>query len=297
MVRYGDLGFSSFEDFFYEFKNTLLMSNKTYDYFVDWDKVRREIEAHRAELSILNVLTRINSKDERTSELGHLISKYPEVVSTLPLLIAERIHNEKIDIFDLDSEEVVSLVFTPDAVEENSLEEIVDFCVKTGIIDLFGEIKDVIDYLLGVEVGLDTNARKNRSGNIFDKIVERRITKFIDDSCILVGQDPNLSLYKVIASGKKRAKTHDYVIYREGKPAVVIECNFYNTAGSKPISIAESYILMSQAAGKRGLKFVWITDGPAWLKMTEPLERAMSDIDWVINYYMINKIMRIIEST
>lgn len=81
---------------------------------------------------------------------------------------------EKIDIFDPDLEQFLSFEFKSSKVNENTIPLIVEFCVKTGIMHLFQEVKDIHDYLLGVEVGMDTNARKNRSGDIFERMCQKK---------------------------------------------------------------------------------------------------------------------------
>ena len=162
MVKFKELGFKNFEEYKNHFFNTLLHSNKTYDYFVDWTKVKKTVNKYLNELSLLNSLTKVSQKD-REEHFHNLLLKYPQIVEAIPLLIAERLKNGKIDIFDSNIEEIITFEFNRSQVDENNVNKIIEFCRKTGILDLFQEVKDIHDYLLGVEVGLDTNARKNRS--------------------------------------------------------------------------------------------------------------------------------------
>ena len=39
-------------------------------------------------------------------------------------------------------------------------------------------MKSIVDYCFGIEVGMDTNARKNRIGQLMESIVENIIQKF-----------------------------------------------------------------------------------------------------------------------
>ena len=94
---------------------------------------------------------------------------------------------------------------------------------------------------------------------------------------------------------RSKGKTHDVVIYKNGKPILIGEFNFYNTTGSKPISIAESYIEMHKVAKEHNVEFLWVTDGPAWHKMEQPLLLSMREIDWVLNYRMMDLIRRILK--
>lgn len=51
--------------------------------------------------------------------------------------------------------------------------QVYEFFCQTGLDEIFtnGKITNLHDYVFGVEVGLDTNARKNRSGKDFANII------------------------------------------------------------------------------------------------------------------------------
>ncbi len=174
MVKYDVLGFKSEKEYLDYFFKTLLPTNRTYDFFVNWEKVKRNVDSCLMEISLLNALTKIN-EEERESKLIEIITKYPEVVKVIPLIIAIREQN----ILVLEMGEKVfykEFEFKPPNEE---IEDIVEFCIKSGILNLFGEINDLYAYLLGMEVGLDSNARKNRSGKIFEQIVGLLLKKKI----------------------------------------------------------------------------------------------------------------------
>jgi len=216
-------------------------------------------------------------------------------------LIAERVKNGRIDIFDPEIEKFLIFEFKQSKVNKSTIPQIIDFCIKTGIMDLFQEVKDIHDYLLGVEVGMDTNARKNRSGDIFERLCQEKIRKLIGSKYSFgskyspVNNDPQFSLYPIVTKGKSKGKTHDMVIYKNERAILIVECNFYNVTGSKPISIAESYIEMHRVAKEHNVEFLWVTDGPGWHKMKEPLLRSMKEIDWILNYRMLELIRRILK--
>ena len=298
MVKFKELGFNSFDEYKKFFFDNLLPSNKTYEYFVDWDKVKNMVKKHLVELSLLNSLTKIDASN-RDEHFRHLLKDYPKIIEVIPLLIAERAVNGKIDIFDPETEKFLSFEFKSSKVNEDTVSQIINFCNRTGIMDLFGQVRDIYDYLLGVEVGLDTNARKNRSGNIFEKMCQQKISKIIEKEFgkeyKVVNNDPNFSLYPVVAGGKSKGKTHDVVVYKDGKPVLIAEFNFYNITGSKPTAIAESYIEMQKAAKDRNVKFLWVTDGPAWRKMKQHLLLGMENIDYVLNYRMMERVKNILK--
>jgi len=298
MIDYASLGFTSFDEYYIYFMHNLLPSNRTYDYFVDWRKVRNAIERKREEIFLLNSLRECQNPNEMKERMVSLLKRYPSVLEAIPLLIAERAKKGVIDVYDPEQSIFIQYHFSRKSrVHENNYEKIAFFCEKTGILDLISKTKDLHDYLLGVEVGLDTNARKNRSGDIFQRMVTTLLKKELPSGVRLVEQDSELSLYDVVGEARtEKAKTHDIILYISNKAMFVLEVNFYNTSGSKPTSIAESYMKMSEKAETRGLKFVWVTDGPAWRKMQEPLLRAMKDskITFVLNYDLITKFKKIV---
>ncbi len=276
MVNYTVLGFGSEIEYFNHFLGTLLQTNWTYSYFVEWKKAKENVRRHMKEISLLNSLSRVPS-ETRKQELKSIFAKYPETIHVIPSIIALR--EQSIPILEV-GEKALHRVFDfsrRTATREES-EDLMLFCEKVGILSLFGEISDLYAYLLGVEVGLDSNARKNRSGEIFQKLVSLLIRKKLKDMDLVVrSEDPTVQT--------ARNKRADFVIHSHGRPRIAIECNFYNTTGSKPIETANAYIdLQRKIHEKGGCSFIWITDGPAWKKMKQTIYQSFREIDFPMNY-------------
>lgn len=291
MVKYREIGYSTFDEYFEDFMNTLLPTNKTYEYFVDWKKVRSLTSRYEKELRILKKLYGLN-KDEVKLVLKEIINDYPSVLPVIPALIAERGINKKVDIYDPDKGLFLEFDFNPHNVSEKEAEAIIEFCEKSGVLDILTQVENLHEYLLGVEVGMDTNSRKGRSGILFENMAKRLIEKNVPSYIKVVTQDRNFSLYETVGETKRgKAKRHDLVLYKDNIPIAAIEINFYNTTGSKPVEIVGSYTTLNRVAQEKGITFVWITDGPAWKKMREPLLRGMKEIDWVVNYSQLPKLL------
>ena len=287
MVRYADLGFESVDAYFDYFMANLLTTNKTYEYFVDWGKVRKNARRYKRELALLNSL-RKSSLGKIGDELKELLTDYPETAKAIPMLIAERLHKGTISIFDKDLDRILEFDFNKKEYSNDELDRIVLFCKKTGIFDLITkEVKDLEDYLLGVEVGIDTNGRKGRSGKIFENMIYDLLKSNLTKEYSINYQDNNFSLYTT-KSGHELNR-HDFVIYKKGKPLSVIEVNFYNVQGSKPDSIVGNYINMNKRAEEKGVQFIWITDGIGWIHMKGYIRKAIEEIPWVLNYKLTKK--------
>jgi len=290
MVNFKKLGFNSFDEYKSTFFGTLLRTNQTYEYFVDWEKILLKTKEYEDEMQILSILSRYK-REHRREKLFKILQEYPKISKVIPIIIAVRLHIKGIDVFDVESEKILTVIFDPEDVKYN-LETIVEFCDRTGILDIFDITQNLIDYILGVEVGLDTNARKNRSGRIFEKMVYNKLSKIISNKVSIVYQDKKFSLYN-------NRKRHDFNLYLKStdkKPFMIIETNFYNTPGSKPNAIVGDYIDLQRKAKEHRIKFVWITDGRGWLKMQNHMERAMEEMDWILNYKMLNRIVKIHDS-
>lgn len=279
MVNYSKLGYSSLSDYSDDFLNTLLDSNHTYEFYVNWDKVYDNLKNHLVEISILNSLNKV-AHDDLVNKFGEIIIDYPQVVPILPSILA--IRDKKVPIFDIHNKSSRLINFSKNDFD---FDEILDFSIETGLLELFNNIDDLYSYLVGTEVGLDTNARKNRSGHIFEEAVgsllEDKLKNY--DGFELVKEDSNVVIH--------RNKRFDYVIYKNDSPKIVFECNFYNSTGSKPIEVAHAYAGLQKDTDGAGLLFIWVTDGQGWNKMFSTLMNVAEDIDFIVNYNMLDDVL------
>ena len=279
MVNYSKMKYSSLDEFSNDFLNTLLETNHTYEFYVNWDKVYNNLENKVVEISILNSLNKVHP-NEVESKFREIISKYREVVPLLPLILA--IRNKKVPILNVEDKSSKIINFSKNGFD---VEEIVDFSIKTGLLDLFNNIDDLYSYLVGTEVGLDTNARKNRSGHIFEDAVETLLQEKIE----------NRNAFQVMKEefvrDIDRNKRFDFVIYKNNTPKIVFECNFYNSTGSKPIEVAHAYADLQNEINETNLIFIWVTDGLGWKKMMSSLMNAGANIDYIVNYHQLDKLL------
>jgi type II restriction enzyme len=164
--------------------------------------------------------------------------------------------------------------------EKSPIDKIMTFCDETGVVTLLGNIKDLHAYLTGVEVGMDTNARKNRSGTAFEKMMLDGLSaKGVE----VKKPDKKFDL--------GRSKTPDLAIYKDGEVFAVVEVNFFNETGSKPLETVQSYITLQRAAHEKGIRFILVTDGPSWKCGREERERAFEQLDYPFNYNMAVKLI------
>lgn len=276
MVKYASLGYESLNEYNRDFFRTLLETNHTYDFFVNWNKVFGNLDDYRDEISILNRLNEVES-NQVEFHFREILRKYPHVVKVLPTILA--IRDKRVDVLDIEENKFKVVDFS---TRRFDVDEVVDFCKKSGLLDLFSKIDDLYSYLVGAEVGLDTNGRKNRSGHVFEDIVGQLLAKKIKNH-------PEYRLGKEDTISFQRTKRWDYVIYYKNIPKFLFECNFYNATGSKPIEVANAYVDLQNQIKDSHLVFIWVTDGKGWRKMEKALKSVSPGIDYIVNYNILSK--------
>lgn len=268
------------------FQKTLIITNRTPEFFVDWVKVKKNVDEIKIELSLWNSL--IGSKNIET-DFVNLIEKYPEVIKTIPILFAirEREFPVIVDFYDLEKS-VRNLDFNKNKYSKVSPLEInayVEFAKKGGLLDIFYYVKNFYDYVLGVEVGLDTNARKNRSGEAMETLLTPLIKNIAKEmKCGLLSQK-RFDLVKSLGGKvplELANRKSDFILYI-GKKFVNIEVNYYSGAGSKPEEIVDSYINRHNELVKNNWGFIWITDGDVWRISENQIVKAFNGLDYVFN--------------
>lgn len=254
-----------------------------YGYYINFEKVHRNVDNIKVELNILNSL--IGSKNIE-QDFENLVNKYPEVLKCIPLLLAVRAN----EIYTIDSEGEFTYNFKKPNL---SVEQYKIFMRKTGLFDLIENhiVNNLVDYATGVETGLDSNGRKNRGGHLMENLVESFIQKagFVKDESyfkemyihqITDKWDIDLS---AISNQGKTEKRFDFVV-KTPNMIYGIETNFYGSGGSKLNETARSYkTLALETDTIDGFTFVWFTDGKGWTSARHNLEETFDVMEHIYN--------------
>ncbi len=254
-----------------------------YGYYIDFEKVHRNIDGIKIELNILNSL--IGSKDIE-NEFEKLIADYPNVLKCIPLLLAVRAN----EIYAVDKDGAFTYTFNKQTL---SVEQYKIFMKKTGLFDLIENhiISNLVDYATGVETGLDSNGRKNRGGHLMEDLVEGFIEKagFIKDENYFkemyihqITDKWGIDLSAISNKGKME-KRFDFVVKTENM-IYGIETNFYGSNGSKLNETARSYKTLAWETEEiDGFTFVWFTDGKGWTSARNNLEETFDVMEHIYN--------------
>jgi type II restriction enzyme len=260
------------------FMSQLSETNANLEFFCDFDK----ISANVADIAIsLNTLNYLLGKKDLRKAVEAIWKRDKKAFEVLDILIATRKESNK-KFFNKKGEKLlVHSLFS-------SVDGIIEFLEGTGLDKVFKntEVNNLVDYVFGVETGLDTNARKNRSG----KITEKLIAEIFNNYGIPFKQQVSSKIFpkidKVLGADKK---VFDFVI--EGsKETFLIEVNFYSGGGSKLNETARSYTEIGPKINSiKGYRFVWITDGEGWKSAKNKLQEAFMTIPDVYNLTTINQ--------
>lgn len=262
--------------------STFRSSIKTWDYFVNWNKVFTNSASFEIALNKLNYLL---GKDDLQGEFYRLYESNPDIAKALPVLLAVRENN--LEIYNKTSKELEFYNFSGEGRDANRYFEFLD---KSGLIKLFQRdgIKNLVDYVIGVEVGLDSNGRKNRGGTLMEEIVGL----FLEDFC----KQNNLKYIPQASPSKiklkwnfdivvdKSERSFDFAIYNpQSNKIKLFETNFYNSGGSKLKAVCGEFRSLYDELKRQNIEFIWITDGLGWHTAKRPLEETYNHNDYVFN--------------
>ena len=210
------------------FISQLQETNQTLDYFCDFDKISQNVEDIKLSLCMLNSL--IGSSDLRKS-VETIWKRDKSAFGVMDILIAVRSEGKKKVLDRLGQCVVLDTLF-------NSVDGVMEFLENTGLAEIFQskKINDLVDYVFGIETGLDTNARKNRSGHVMEDMVARIFEKNGIHYRQEVYSSEWPTITRVLGDDEKR---FDFVIKTAAK-TYLIEVNFYSGGGSKLNEVARS---------------------------------------------------------
>lgn len=263
---------------FREFLSQLKETNRTLDFYCDFDKIGWNVADIEISLNTLNYLL---GKADLQKAVEELWNREPKVFEVMDILIATRKQSKELYLNDKGELNRVHELFS-------SVDGIMEFLTGTGLDKVLQDrkVKSLVDYVFGVETGLDTNSRKNRSGSI----TERWVAHVFSDAQLGFEQQVSSNKFPLIAEALGAdKKVFDFVVTTK-KTIYLVEVNFYSGGGSKLNETARSYTdIAPKINAVNGYEFVWITDGLGWMSAKNKLEEAFAAIPSVYNFATINQ--------
>lgn len=258
------------------FMSQLKETNATLDFYCDFKKINSNVEAIAIKLNQLNYLI---GQPDLDAAIHRLWGENPKVFNVMDILIAVRKKEKKKAILEDGSIKEISHFF-------NDVQSVIDYIHGTGLDEVLQnkQVKNLVDYVFGVETGLDTNARKNRSGHL----MEGQVASILNKANVIYRQEVYSTEYPELTVLGEDKKRFDFVI-ETPLCKYLIEVNFYSGGGSKLNEVARAYSELSPKINAvEGFEFVWITDGKGWKSARNKLEEAFYTIPNVYNLTTIN---------
>lgn len=264
---------------FMEWLGTFKDNISDYKYYINFEKVYRNVEENKVEFNMLNSLLGSKNIEE---DFINLVTKYPEVLKCIPILLAVR--NMEIPAMDQEG----AFIYNFKKMNQ-SLEQYIVFMNKTGLFDLLANrgVTNIIDFVLGVETGLDSNGRKNRGGHLMEDLIEGYLksedVEYYKEMYLKDIEEKWAIDLSALSNNGKSAKRFDFVV-KTNNMVYGIETNFYTSGGSKLNETARSYKMIAEESKNiEGFKFVWFTDGKGWTSAKKNLEETFDVLDSMYN--------------
>jgi len=256
---------------FESFLDELTDTNVDLSFFTDFEKVARNVAPIELHLNSLNYLV---GKTDLDSAIDELYAQNPKCFSVLTILIAVRKKQKKKTI-TAHGDTVLVQSYLSD------VEGVKEFIRETGLVTVFKskQVKNLVDYVFGVEAGLDSHARKNRGGTY----MERAVANILRENDVIFDEQVSTNVIEGLPWAGTDAKQFDFVVPTQSC-TYLMETNYYSSGGSKLSEVARSYTEVSKLVdGHEGFEFVWITDGLGWRTTKNSIEAAFTKIPRLYN--------------
>lgn len=271
---------------FETFMSQLKATNATLDFYSDFPKIKQKVEDVAISLTMLNYLI---GKSDLRSAVESLWKRDKSVFQVMDILIATREGEGKLFIDKDGTVAPIHSLF-------DSVDGVMKFLEGTGLAEVLkkNEIANLVDYVFGVETGLDSNARKNRSGKIMEGLVREVFTEAGIEFTEQESSKKHPQIDAVLGADIKR---FDFAVKTASK-TYLMEVNFYSGGGSKLNEVARSYTEIAPKINSiPGYEFIWITDGAGWYSAKNKLEEAFAAIPSIYNTTTLTQLLEKIKNS
>lgn len=274
------------------FMSSLSSTNRTAEYYVNWEKVTQNTKVFEKELYALNYLL---GKDNIEEIARELFKENPNLLKAIPTLIASR--EITFDVLYLENDNSLSYSFLDfENPKIQYLEQYMNFIKESGLLFFMKNrlTSNLVDFVYGIETGLDSNARKNRSGSMMEFLVNHYINKEIElnDNLETISQasaERIKEIWGIDVPIDKSSRRYDEAVFNKNTGKLyLIETNYYGGGGSKLKAVAAEFSEIRELLYRNpNIIFVWITDGKGWNTAHIPLSEAFNKIEYIFNLKML----------
>jgi len=275
------------DDIFDHLIKTLRPGISDWEYFVNWNKAFYNTRAIESTLNVMNYLL---GKEKFDSEFRYLAQKYPEIIAMIPILIVRNGNkSSNYQVVTVNGSSITEEVFNFSGKNhsDEDINKAIQFIYNSGLIRIFENdgVKNLVDYVLGVEAGLSSNGRKNRGGkameNVCDALLQGMNIEYISQA-----SSSDIKNKFGLEINDTDGRRFDFALKVNDK-LYIIEVNCYSSGGSKLDKTASDYRGLQDDLRNQAT-FIWLTDGQGWLKAKNPLRKTFDHNDYILNIEMVN---------
>lgn len=259
------------------------------NYWINFENVKRNIDSYDTpDLYTLDFLIGKNHH-----QIENFFKERASLIKLVPKLLGIRenkLTKGKLEVQDVDG------TYTLDFhnIEMKNIEQYLKFIHESGLTSCLqkGLRKSVHDYAVGVEAGMDSNGRKNRSGDMGEMYLEKVLNSIAEDrnwiahgqtTAKLVKEWHNIDLEETFAN-----RRFDGSLFNPQREKLYLfEVNNFNSGGSKSKASATEFKDLHDRFSRTNHEFIYITDGKGWDSDKSHLIEAMEYIGKVFNYQMV----------
>lgn len=286
--------YESSEEFRSKFLETITPGIIPRSNFISWSQIDNKFDQFKPGIIFYSELGRVTRTDEEFEEYffdGILSSDSPGfLIKTGFELLG---HTGEIYVSNEDYLKLSSLDKKIDSENEED-QKIVGSFVRVicdlGIRSVSQHIA-LENYFIGVQVGLESNRRKNVGGEAFKQAVKQELELILSElkneglNCVLNEEE------KIFYIDGVTSKKVDFSLKSKEKE-LGIEVNFYTASGSKPTEIKRGYTTVNLDLEKVGVTLAWITDGAGYFDMKNSLKEARDAHKNTYNFKMMQEFFK-----
>ncbi len=197
---------------------------------------------------------------------------------------------------------------------EQTLNAHLRFIKESGLAEFLVEhpIQNFRDLARGIELGINTNARKNRGGKLGEDFLDQQLSQFatrvepdrssgktvytpVTDDFSFVNQGTIKVMQSAFTldlteSNIPTNRRFDGAVYQKStNHLALLEINFFNSGGSKLKSVAGEFTNLQSILEDAGFQFIYITSGDGWAHDISHISSAIEKIKYLFNFEMVKK--------
>lgn len=275
------------------FLDTITDIHHAPDYWFDFSTIDKHVDDYGPDICTLDYL-----HGKSNDEMKLFFTQHPDILKTIPILLGirdDKMTNGILPVFDPNGDYELNFK----QIDVSQIDQYMSFIIKSGLADVLrgnGIHSSVHDYTYGVEAGLNSNARKNRSGDEGETHLAKILQSIVDNhpnTCLIRNGQTTYSnaveWYNLrnFPSELSNRRFDGSLFCTDKCKGLFAEVNNFNSSGSKQKAVTSEFDTVHSIFSRTPHVFVYITDGLGWKKDATHLSTIIDHVPNVFNYKMV----------